>query len=336
MTSDRSDSVGPLASWRFVERFLADGQPARIRLSGTTGPRVDYVITDAGSVLLDLHLGARRRAPRSSLPAISADEIRLDGERFARIRLIDDSLLRDFHDLVIAVADRVVTHGHTPARAFADTVDAWDALLRRSQPVGPEVRTGIFGELLTLSSVAAHHGWSTAVHSWKGPHREEHDFGLPTFDVEVKTTTSERRRHRINGLHQLTPTPDRPLWLVSLRLTRGGAHGHTLTSLVTAVRAAVAEHAPEAAAGLTTRLRAMGWSEHVHDDERWVLRDAPLVLAVDPDVPRLDAGLLDPLPADLRSRIDNLSYDVDLTGLPAAAEAPGGLSPFSHPSGLIP
>ena len=36
--------------------------------------------------------------------------------------------------------------------------------------------------------------------------REEHDFGLNRFDIEVKTTLSEDRRHRVSSLTQLEPS----------------------------------------------------------------------------------------------------------------------------------
>lgn len=333
MTTDAADPAGTHASWRHIEEFLAEQRATVIRLSPPAEPRVDYVVTDAGSVALHLELGARQRVPHSPLPLVRVDEIHDDGRRLARIRLVRGHLLRDFHDLVNAVADRVLTHDRTPEQAFTETIRAWAALLERPHQLSTEKRAGLFGELLTLGSLAAEYGWSTAVDSWKGPDGEEHDFGLPSFDAEVKTTTSERRVHRVHGLAQFTPTVGRPLWVVSVLITRGGAHGSTLSSLVTELRTKIAEAAPAKTASFDARLAAQGWSSEPQDDERWTLRDVPLVLPADEDLPRLDNSLLDALPNSARPRIGDVTYDTDLTGLEPVPGTPAGLSHFRTPRG---
>lgn len=320
-------------AWADVEHYLHAGQSTSFPLHRERRPRVDYVVTDDRSIALHLELGPRQHLPHSPLPLVRIDEIAQNGLRMARLRLTQDRLLRDFHDLLNAVADRVVAHDRTPDQAFNETVRAWSALLERPRALDVERRTGLLGELLVLNSIAGEHGWGTAVASWKGPFAEEHDFGLPDHDIEVKTTTSERRHHTVHGLSQLAPLDDRPLWLVSVQLTRGGAHGRTLAQCVSAVRRRIAQDAPGMLEKFDGRLHGSGWTPEVPDDERWSLRSAPLALPADDRLPRLDPSLLATLPETTRARIDAISYRIDLTGVGPAPETelPAALRAFRIP-----
>lgn len=318
------------ADWSQIEHFLHAGRGTTIPLGGSTLPRVDYVVTDDRDIALHLELTPRQRLPRSPHPLIRVEEIAYDGMRMARLRTTQRHLLRDFHDLLCAVADRVVDRGRTPDQAFSETVQAWRALLDKPRAMSLEKRIGLMGELVMLTAIATSHGWQTAAESWRGSCGEEHDFGLPSYDIEVKTTSGEERSHTIHGLSQLTPSADRPLWLVSLQLTRGGAHGRTFTQCVSSVRDRLTEHTTGAALDtLEQRLAAIAQPDGSNilstDDERWSLRSTPLVLMVDEHLPRLDRSLLHLLPAELAARISKVDYNIDVTGLPAGLEPPAAL-----------
>ncbi|WP_328894169.1 PD-(D/E)XK motif protein [Streptomyces sp. NBC_00236] len=317
---------GPFVPWTSVEHFLGANQATTYRLSAPTAhPEVSYVVGDGHEIALHVELKSRHRPPKSPLPMILIDQIAERGMRMARIRTTQAALVRDFHDLLNAVADRVVTHGRTLDQAFGETVRAWSALLDQPRKSRVEKRIGLLGELSALSAVARAHDWSTALASWKGPDGEEHDFGLPDFDFEVKTTASEQRQHTIHGLGQLTPTGDRPLWLVSLQITRAGAGGHTLTHCVRAIRDQVIEHAPASVDLLDRKLRDSGWRPDEPDDERWRWRQSPLVLVVDSELPRLDT---DSVRAEFRHHLRDITYNLDVTGLAATPEPPSELTDF--------
>ncbi len=247
--------------------------------------------------------------------------------RLARISTTQVTLMRDFHDLLTAVADRIVTHGRTLDQAFEETVRAWSALLSRPRGLSTQKRLGLMGELATMHCIAGKQGWQTAVEAWTGPEAEEHDFGLPGYDLEVKTTASERRRHTIHGIGQLDPAPERPLWFVSVQLTRGGANGRTLSECVRAVRAAVGEHAPASLNHLERQLAASGWAEDSSDDERWTPRSDPILLDSSA-LPRLDASALSDFAWE---RITDVQYTIDITGLQPTLEPPSVLTDFRLP-----
>lgn len=247
--------------------------------------------------------------------------------RMARISTTQVALMRDFHDLLTAVADRIVTHGRTLDQAFEETVRAWSALLSRPRGLSAQKRLGLIGELATMRCIAGEYDWETAVEAWTGPEAEEHDFGLPGYDLEVKTTASERRRHTIHGIGQLDSTPGRPLWFVSVQLTRGGANGRTLAECVRAVRAAVGDQAPASLNRLDRQLAISGWVEDVSDDERWTPRSDPTLLDSSA-LPRLDASSLSDFAWE---RISDVQYTIDITGLHPTLEPPSVLTEFRLP-----
>ncbi|WP_385620416.1 PD-(D/E)XK motif protein [Streptomyces sp. P8-A8] len=321
---------GPYVPWSSVEHFLGASQTTSYRLSAPAAhPEVSYVVGDGGNdIALYVELDRRSRPPVSPLPLIRIDQIAERGMRMARIRTTQATLVRDFHDLLNAVADRIVTHDRSLDQAFGETIRSWSALLNRPRGLGTEKRIGLIGELAALSAIARSKNWQTAVESWKGPYGEEHDFGLPGFDAEVKTTSSEHARHTIHGLGQLTPTDGRPLWLVSLQVTRGGADGRTLTDCVRSVRDQVSERAPVALNRLEQQLTAVGWDPEHPDDERWHLRHAPITLAVDDQLPRMD---IESIPAQYRDHIRDVTYTLDVSGIASSPKAPAVLTDFLLP-----
>ncbi|WP_128981601.1 PD-(D/E)XK motif protein [Streptomyces roseicoloratus] len=323
-------SSGSSLSWSTVEHYLGEGLGASIPLSTTESrPVVSYEIGDGGSeIALLVELGRNEQPPRSPLPAVRIDQVAVEkGLRMARIRTTQVALMRDFHDLLSTVADRIVTKNRPLHRAFAETVDGWSSLLGRPRETSVERRIGLMGELSVLNRLAEAHGWHTAMASWTGPYGEEHDFSLGDFDIEVKTTATERRRHVIHGIGQLHPKPGRPLWFASLRLTRGGAGGRTLTESVASVRTAVAEHAPATLRRLDAALERCGWSPERQDDERWAPRDEVLLLTSE-SVPRLTPELL---AAAAFERISAVRYETDVTGLAPSPEPPVDLSGLRLP-----
>ncbi|MEU6443643.1 PD-(D/E)XK motif protein [Streptomyces sp. NPDC047046] len=314
--------------WTNVEYYLANRLATSYRLSDAEAPSVSYEVEDGERLCLYVELGPRESAVHPSHDQVKVEEIRHRGLRMARLSTSLPGVERDFHDLLNAVADRMLVHGRPFDRALVETLEAWESLLRRRRGLDPQERTGLLGELAALGSVAGRLGWAEAVRCWNGPHREEHDFALPDLDVEVKTTIGEEPRHTVHGLGQLTPTGSRPLWLVSLGLTRAGGAGTTLTEYVEEVRTRIGDEAPESSSLFERALRRTGWVEDRHDDERWRMRRAALALLVTPSFPRLGT---DNLPPQARQRVHDVRYEIDLSGLVAPQDVPAPLSAIRLP-----
>ncbi|WP_033355265.1 hypothetical protein, partial [Kitasatospora aureofaciens] len=124
-----TDQPGNEVAWTDVEYYLERGLATTLRMNGLATPRVDYVVA-SHDIALHVELGPHQRPPRSTLPVIRIDQV-AKGRRMARIRTSDPTLLGDFHDLLCAVANRIVEHNRSLDEAFAETVRAWTALVHR-------------------------------------------------------------------------------------------------------------------------------------------------------------------------------------------------------------
>src|SRR5262249_28341141 len=149
---------------------------------------------------------------------------------------------------------------------------------------------------------------------WMGPNAGEHDFSLERHDIEVKTTTQERRIHTVQSSTQLEPSPGRLLFLLSLQITAGGLAGTTLAEAVAQVRRSIPAPLEEE---LVEKLASCGWqSEHdTFYETRFLFRTSPILITIDGSFPRISADRLALLDPDVRTRISNLSYDVNVDGL---------------------
>ena len=240
---------------------------------------------------------------------------------------VPDGGVRGTYAFVTTIADELQLRGHSLATSVSRALKRHGHVLAARSALTPEAEVGLFGELLVLRHLASALTPAEAVAMWQGPFREQHDFTLHGVDLEVKTTTSEARSHRIHGLGQLTPVGDRPLRLVSIQITRSqSSDGDTLTSLVSHLRSELGKASGE----LDERLVAGGWDDADADlyATAWMLRNTPRTYAVDDLFPALTAQRVQGLPNI--TLVSEVSYRVDVTSLPHSA-LPGPLGTFVEP-----
>jgi hypothetical protein len=210
--------------------------------------------------------------------------------------------------------------------AVSDAITSFRAVLQGLGQLSEQEEIGLVGELLVLRYLVSTRG-DDALSSWRGFAAEEHDFDLGPEDLEVKTTTSERRRHWISSITQLQPTPNRPLWLLSIQLTgaAGGTNDFGLGSLVESLRLLIAR--PAARAVLDNQLDLLGSEEALGTvyTRRFRLRTPPAAFNVSPEFPAITPATLES--AGLRiSEFPRVTYQVDLTGVLVGAQPPGAIS----------
>lgn len=319
---DRAHAYG---AWGEIAGCLASGVGRRIPLD-RHAPYVEYFVDDhAARVGLRIEIRPGDRLPSSPMAAIRVAKVQQDGRRLTELSTTESELFRDFHDLPAGVAEHV-REGTAPTLALTQTLRSWSELPARIGGLPAGERLGLLGELHVLERLATVYGWSTAVVAWRAGAGEEHDFGLPDADLEVKTTSLERRVHHIGSLTRLVPTPGRELLFCSLQFTRGGAAGTSLAERIGGVRKRIGSEAPAVSESFEEALRSWGWlPEHARlPDERWVLRTPPLMLVVDAAFPRLTPDLLD-LPVAVRSRLVALSYRIDVSDMAPAGGAVASL-----------
>ena len=219
-------------TWPNLLEYLNAGAPAIVRIPGT--PNCDLAIDPA-----ELRIALRGPWPAAAdIPDLTGYR-RLDTRvgtgasgDWVEFAATGRDILREAYPVLVAVADRVQLRGEGMGTAIQHVLNSYRELLSSLGRLSEHQELGLHGELIVLEHLIGSVGEHTAVDSWRGPIREEHDFGLDSYDIEVKTTLSEDRSHRISSLTQLQPSPDRNLWLVSVQLTTSGIGGTTLPQLI--------------------------------------------------------------------------------------------------------
>jgi len=205
--------------------------------------------------------------------------------------------------------------GSTLRHATSESIEGLKDLLAKRRRLTDEKVAGLIGELLVLAHVLDTAGEEVALGAWLGPLSEEHDFGFPAFDAEVKTTLSESRSHVIGSETQLEPVPERDLFLVSVQITRAGAAApsFTLPELVEQVRARL----DQGLRAFDNMLDGLGY-RNVDADlyrTRVQLRSVPRAYLVDSEFPAITSARLDEV-IPQRSLVGGVSYRVDVSHLP--------------------
>ncbi|MFV2083414.1 PD-(D/E)XK motif protein [Micromonospora sp. LOL_021] len=288
-----------------------------------TGLRLDHPIQGKPRVILffdpERHrIGLRAPAHRNEeglstgLEHLRMSIVHYSGRRMVEVAVTEPQLFLDAYPVLCGIADRSQLDGMTVSQAMQVTLRRLGHLIRSEQTLTREVETGLLGELALLAGLANTMSPDAAISAWRRG-TEEHDFGLSEFDVEVKSTTSESRTHRVSSLTQLQPTANRPLWLLSLQITEAGTAGVTVAQLIAKVRSSFTTLANREDFDL--RVRTAGWRHRYEHGslQRWRLRNEPATFQVAGDFPRLTPALLATAGADLQA-ITNVSYRVDLTG----------------------
>lgn len=310
-----------------LRQYLSAGAHAVLKVEGN--PALHLIIEPAGQTL-------RLRTPqgKNTLPDVSAyknlaaEIIYWRGAQWCQLS-INGPVIIDAYPLLVAIADRIQKLGAEFAAATRSALEAFREVLAAGTGLNAEAEIGLFGELMVLLHLLNTMHPQKALDAWRGPETEEHDFGLPEFDLEVKATTSEMRAHWINSLTQLRPTLERPLYLCSLQLTGAGADGLTLAHMVARIETATPVPLREMLRG---KLFAAGWRDAVGSAHvrRFRLRTKPQLYAVVDGFPTLTPEKL--ATVNTSGAIVQLRYMIDLSHVAAAAFVPPPLATFEEAS----
>jgi hypothetical protein len=193
-------------------------------------------------------------------------------------------------------------------RDWTGRLHVWQAFMARHGPGGlsESAVLGLMGELFLLrDELIPLIGVRSAVEVWSGPLGEPNDFSLPNGFLEVKTTSRQAPETlEIANTAQLDDTRGRIL-LAHMRL-RPNPTGTTLPQLVSEVRVAIIEQAPDRLADYDNLLMSVGYV-HAQSEIYTVTysHDRTDLYAVEGEFPRLKPSAV---PAGVR----NCSYTIDL------------------------
>lgn len=266
----------------------------------------------------------------AKLENLSFEPMCVDGRDVARITVRVAHNVHGAYGLLSTIADELQVASSPLAVAVAAGVEQYKDLLTARRGLTTEKEVGLVGELLFLEFLIHTVGAGPGVAAWQGPLSEEHDFVFDGFDLEVKTTVSERRRHIVAGTGQLVPRSGASLTLLSIQITRAaGAGGLTLPVLVGQVRTSVGGHAQN----LDRLLATVGWKADDADlyTTRWAPRSVPRAYLVGSDFPAITQSALASVIPNV-GFLSDVSYKVDVTDLKHVT-LPAPLSGFSELEG---
>jgi hypothetical protein len=217
----------------------------------------------------------------------------------------------------LAFATAVVAQlsgGKSFGKQVLATISEWSKLLEQFQLLSRGRQVGLLGELLFLEHLAKNSGSSTALTAWLGPPHGEHDFGLTAREIEVKTTESERRVHKVSSETQLVASPNRDLYLLSIKISASGASdsGFSLNEVVARIRGIFSDSLMD----IDAKLSDAGWDDRFSDlyRTRFQFRDSPELFLVNSSFPAITRNLLtDNL--DRGELVSSVSYKIDLSGV---------------------
>lgn len=302
--------------WENFQSRIDDGLPSLEPLEGS--PLVTLFIEPGGRRIGIRFVATKVGDVSSPLAEIEIYKVRAGQHAALEISTGNRDLFRDFYTFCCTLADRVQIEREPIENAVRTTLSRWAALIRRKALLSENRQSGLFGELIFLRRIADGIGWARAAKCWQGPFSEEHDFTLPVTDVEVKTTRSEHRLHKISSITQLLPKLNRPLFLVSVQITPGlGKGSQSLAQLVSSVVSAAIQEAPQAVEVIRGRLQEQGWfdDDAPQYNTRYHLRAPLAAIPVDRSCPAVVPATLASLGVERLARLESLSYSVNLDGL---------------------
>lgn len=310
MNSDNDRHVGQ----EVIEKYFGEGLDGVLTIAGD--PPARLVIAGSKSDL-SIRVPATDAVPDvSGFSNIRLDFIDDEGMSWHQVTVRVDENLAEVYTTLCGVLDRVQLSKTPLSVAVDEALDSLAEILARRRGLSDDQQLGLVGELLAFLTLAETQGVEFALKAWMGPLGEEHDFALPSGDLEVKVTLSERRQHWISSITQLVPIPGRDLYLLSTQLTAAGAGtGWSLPGLVDQARRLNEAQAPK----VDMRLEGMGYRAMDADlyMSRWTLRSTPQFFLVDREFPVISQeALTKSVPTS--NRIVEVRYRIDLTGLLAA------------------
>jgi len=319
MTSETTTGRPWLIAWRNVEQLMALG-PFLHPVPVGESTNLSY---DGSRLSVIVALAADEKP--EGLPALpQALNFAADPQqRRLTVTCEDRDLQKYFYTYIGQALELIHTNGAKPVAAFKEAWSRLGELLEEQVVLSREKQLGLIGELMLLEMIAANPrcGWPVALEAWHRSAKSEHDFALPSVDLEVKTTSKESRVHMIGSLNQLRESPGRPLYLVSFQYSPSPVHANgstTLNDKVQGVLAALAGNA-DLTEKFNERMEKAGWeSTHSpHYTARFIGRAEPRLIPVNSAFPRIIPENLTGLAEDLRARIQSVVYSIDVSALGA-------------------
>jgi hypothetical protein len=318
-----NDNIRNHITWdNFLECYLAPEVPATYPIAGF--PKVELFVSEQAERMgLRVFQVGPPDTMELPLSAVEFAVYKKGSEHVLEVSTQHEYLFRPFFGVLLELADAIQIDGYDVSAAVMDAMARLNALADRKTRMSDEKALGLMGELWVLTRLVEKSGHQVA-NAWLGFESESHDFRFNGLDVEVKTTAQPKRIHMIGSPHQLVPSGERSLFLVSIHLARTGvATGLTLPSMVDSLLARLPTGTParELVDFALNKLKYRDTDRALYSTA-YHLRSDPQAFKVDDEFPKITPeSLRKGVGTDLIGRIERVSYSIDIDDLPPTLTA---------------
>lgn len=296
-----------------LDEFMRSRTTAAVRIRGVPETQLVFLPGADSGVAVRVAWDGAAVPDLAEYEHLSADVVRTGDQAWAELLIDDPDVFRRAISAVWRIVDRIQLEQIDFATAVVATLADFRELLEGAPGLSSDREVGLYGELTVVDCLVSAVGGAQAVAAWRGPDGAVHDFDLGLGDLEVKSTTLEKRIHWIGSLSQLEPTPGRPLWLLSVQLVTGPDESTTIAELIAKLRSRLAGADLDA---FEKKLHVAGWRDRfsARGRRRFRLRSTPLLLPVAAEFPALTQDRVAAAGMPL-SRLREIAYSIDVTGL---------------------
>jgi len=309
------DSTGDYeVGYKSVDLTDKDNRPCGLHIFKSEVGKLHFVIADHSAKKSEIY------DPTVNGLTIQLNKYHLKNfgvQKFIDLECGLNAYIEEFTEIVNEISEKILADGSSPVTAVNEVISSWKAFWsqRPKEILSDEQQIGLLCELKVFRFLA-HTDPANALDAWKGPLGEKYDFVLTDKVIEVKGTRSDNRIHKINGIDQLTAPVEKQLFIISYLVSKTKNQSSLcLPELIDEIESKdLSNHASDIQK-FRKLLSYTGYSP-IHRDKyqeyRFDIYDG-LVYQVDDDFPKLSKKVLS---QPLSSRISNISYCIELEGLP--------------------
>ncbi|MCW2068336.1 UNVERIFIED_ORG: hypothetical protein M2420_003707 [Stenotrophomonas maltophilia] len=309
-------SIGELISWPALSRDYVDaGIPFEQLIISAPEFRLIFEPLD-GLFGMRIQIGASKRWIRSDgLKYLAIRRAVSMGDHYLEVTVSDRNLDLPMYHLISDVRSRMMQGQVEADYALQSALHGFEMVVAKTHQPSREKVIGLIGELWVLRGLLG--AGLTKVNSWIGYRGEFHDFRIPGFDLEVKTTAANSRVHVMHGINQLKPTSGNLLHIISVQLGDAGqSDGFSLLDLCEYIKTELSQ-SPAELSEFNNAIDGLGVSKESGECKaRYKLASAPMAVEIGRDLQGLPAYELSTLLGpDVGARTSDLHFKLNLDGV---------------------
>lgn len=229
---------------------------------------------------------------------------------FLVVENVESNLERPFSYFVDEVVETLQFDSNDAIKRVILCLERWRRLLAPTSSglLSIEAQAGLLHELMVLQLLIERQN-PDVLQFWNGPRGGKHDFGLPDYSIEVKSSlTHDSFRVRVSSLEQLVEAKGSDLFLVAGKFEAVSSGSLSLPSVIDSILAKAVDSQE-----LFSKLANVGYYEQhraLYADSKFNIL-ASSVFHVDENFPRITPDILSAI--NEKGRISGVQYFIDLS-----------------------